>query len=201
MSSDILLEEIRENSKGFTGNFLTKQLEASSEKTKEKINSIILAEHVKLNSLKRQHELVNKLKSEMSGRVSEIRNGIRDLEAGNTAIGETIKGQIAKVDELEKNKDKLKVQFEDVLARLHAKKSDEALSAIQREYVWELITKIVALRKVLSPYFGGVMGTSSNAEKDKRDMDYLSMRIDQNESLIRSAERHLSEFLWNRDSG
>jgi hypothetical protein len=201
MSSDILLEEIRENSKGFTGNFLTKQFEASSEKTKEKINSIILAEHVKLNSLKRQHELVNKLKSEMSGRVSEIQNGIRGLEAGNTAIGETIKGQIAKVDELEKNKDKLKVQFEDVLARLHAKMSDEALSAIQREYVWELITKIVELRKVLSPYFGGVMGTSSNAEKDKRDMDYLSMRIDQNESLIRSAERHLSELLRNRDSG
>jgi hypothetical protein len=201
MSSDILLEEIRENAKGFVGSFLTKQLESSSEKTTEKINSIILAEHVKLNSLKRQHELVNKLKAEMTGRIADAQRRLEDLVAGKKAIEKTIKGQIAKVDELEKNKNNLKIKFDDILARLHAKKSDEALSAIQREYVWELITRIVEIRKGLSPYFGGVSGGSANAEKEKRDIDYLSMRLDQNETLIKSAERQLADILRNRDSG
>lgn len=193
MSSELLLEEIRENAKGFTGKFLTKQLESTSD-VNEKINSIILAEHVKLNSLRRQHELVEKLKSELPARVSEIEKQIRELDSDRKALEEQIASQVKKVEKLETSKTELTKQFDDIVARLHAKKSDEALSIIQREYVWELITKIVELRKSLGPYFGG---SGEDTAKEKRDIDYLSMRLEQNEALLKSAENRLQELVDN----
>ena len=200
MSSDLLLEEIQENAKGFTGKFLTKQLESTKD-VKEKINSIVLAEHVKLNSLRRQHELVNKLKAEMPARIAEIEKQIKNLESDKKLVEEKLISQMNEVEKLEANKDKLTKQFEDVISRLHAKKADEAFSIIQREYVWELITKIVELRKGLGPYVGMSEGGSGNTEKNQRDIEYLTLRIEQNDSLLKSAERQLEELIESRNHG
>jgi len=201
MSSELLLEEIRENAKGFTGKFLTNQLESTKD-IGDKINSIVLAEHVKLNSLRRQHELVNKLKSEMPDRISEIEKQIKSVESGKKDLEDKLKNQMNEVTKLEANKDKLSKQFDEVIARLTVKKADEALSIIQREYVWELITKIVELRKGLGPYLGSSgEGGSGDTEKNARDIEYLTMRIEQNDALLKSAERRLEELIENRNDG
>ena len=202
MSSDILLEEIRENVKGLEGKFLTKQLDASTVDMNEKINSIILAEHVKITSLKRQHELVNKLRSELPGRIAEVQKQIKSVDKGRKEIEDKLLSLKQEIDKVDENKEKLTAQFDDVIGKLRAKKADEAISSIQREYVWELITKLVELRKSLSPYLGGTKeSTSLSAEKERRDIEYLSMRLEQNESLLKSAERSLEELFENRESG
>jgi len=191
--SDVLLEEIRDNVENFIKDpkFLTNKLKADD--AKDKINSIIVAEQIKLGSLRRQHELVNKMHLELPGRISQVESDIISLEKNRLELESTLQDHQSRVQDIFGKILELKLQFEDVLARLEAKREDQALSIFQREHVWELITKIVDLRKFSTPFLvKSVDSVLGSATKEKNDFEYLSLRIDQNDAMLRTAEEQLN---------
>jgi hypothetical protein len=194
MSSDILLEEIRENVKNFVKDpkFLTNQLKDAQ----DKINSIVIAEQVKLGSLRRQHELVNKLHAELPNRISEIEKECSRVLKDKKELESVFQRHSQDVDKISQKNVELKQQFDEVLKNLHIKRVDEALSIIQREQVWELITKVLDLRKYTLPLLLKSADTVlASAEKERSDFEYLSMRIDQNDALIKITEEKLNSIL------
>lgn len=186
MSSETLLEEIKSTLAPVQPGYLTKHTAA----TEEKLNSLIVAEQVRISSLKRQNELVNKLAKELPARVSGVDKEIQQAIVNREELEKLEKSRNSDIQKITARKLVLEKQFKEVTAALRAKRQDEAAALFQKDQVWELITRVVDLRKQVTRYC-----LKSPSEKaSATDMAYLSMRIDKNDALLKEIESRLSDI-------
>lgn len=192
MSSETLLEEIKSTLVPVQSGYMTKHKSA----TGEKLNSLIVAEQVRISSLKRQNELVNKLAKELPARVSAVDKEVSQAIGHREELEKLEKSRNSEIQKITARKQVLEKQFKEVNAALRARREDEAAALFQKDQVWELITRVVDLRKQVTRYC-----LKSPSEKaSASDMAYLSMRIDENDALLKEIESRLSDIVESKFS-
>ena len=179
MSSDILYEEVICNLNKGDPKFLT-CLSKKKDVTMDELNLAIISEKVKMDSLIRQHELLVKLNLEIPTRFEKLEIMISKLVQDEKELKSKQIEQEDAIERIRNQGEKMKLQLDDICRQICENREIESLSLFQREKVWELITRVVDLRKrVLSQKLLMI-----SSEKDRKDYEYISKKIEENEICI-----------------
>lgn len=192
MSSEILLKEINE-----TIHHVKSVWSTLKTLPREQLESTLISEQVKLNSLKRQQELLVKLNSEFPGRVDTITRDTEELRKVQDELKRARTKQNEEIEKLTLQKQALKSQIDVVIKQLQDEQQLEQLSSFQRETLWELISEVGDLRKRVADHR---LTQAPMSSQELSDYEFLSSKIQQNDHLIKDAEEKLSHILdrdWN----
>jgi chromosome segregation ATPase len=192
MSSEILLKEINE-----TIDHVKSVWSTLKTLPKEQLESTLISEQVKLNSLKRQQELLVKLNSEFPGRVDTITRDTEELRKVQDELKRARTKQNEEIEKLTLQKQALKSQIDVVIKQLQDEQQLEQLSLFQRETLWELISEVGDLRKRVADHR---LTQAPMSSQELSDYEFLSSKIQQNDQLIKDAEQKLTHILdrnWN----
>ena len=194
--SEALLDEISSNLKPILAskNFLTKDLSTS-----EKVNLLIVGEQVRINALKRQHELVKKLNDEIPARVDKIKRQTADLEKSGSELARQEEARRAQIAQLRARRESLQRQFVEVSNQLSEKSEIEIISNFQKNQIFELISKLVDLRTGLARHMIKPLSGAASSGRPG-DGEYLSLRIEENEKLLKQIQATLNEAVERRFS-
>ena len=186
MSSEVLLEEIIATVKPVVEkkNFL------SSSKSKDKIEGLLVTEQVRLASLRRQQELVSKLASELPARIAQMETEAGQLARESEELKRAETERAKRISDLKLARDRLEIEFKRIAAQLKQKRENEAVAVFQKEKIYETISRVVEVRKSLAGRFVKAVGS-----KQDDDARYLSLRIEQNDALLKEIDERLSEIV------
>jgi chromosome segregation ATPase len=192
MSSEILLKEINE-----TIDHVKSVWSTLKTLPRDQLESTLISEQVKLNSLKRQQELLVKLNSEFPGRVDTITRDTEELRKVQDELKRARTKQNEEIEKLTLQKQALKSQIDVVITQLHDEQQLEQLSLFQRETLWELISEVGDLRKRIADHR---LTQAPMSSQELSDYEFLSSKIQQNDQLIKDAEQKLTHIIdrnWN----
>ena len=186
MSSQILLEEITSTLRPVIEK---PKLFTSGPKEKDKIEGLIVTEQVRLASLRRQQELVAKLADELPGRISQIAQEAGELERQNAALRREEEARMKIISSLRVKNQNLEIEFKRVANALRLKRESESVAIFQKEKIYETISRIVDVRKSLAGRFTKPVPTKGD------DVSYLSLRIEQNDALLKEIDARLADIV------
>lgn len=193
MSSDVLLKEINENLTQVSAG-IKKMMSADG----GDIDSSIIAEQVKINTLKRQHELVLKLNSEFPSRIDQITKDIGALKNVQAELLKSRKHQTEQITQLKQQEESLSKQAMELVHRIQEQREFEQLSLFQRDTLWRLISEAIDLRKKIASQR---LAQGPLSTQDLNDYEFLSSKIEQNDILLKQTEQSLNlviESISNR---
>jgi hypothetical protein len=178
MSSDTLLEEIRATLGPVKPGYLKNS-------NKEDLNSIIVAEQVRISSLRRHNELVNKLASELPNRVRELEAETDTIRGEQSELENMEKVRARKIEELILKSKSLETQFNETSKHLKEKLTEEAFSIFQKDELMVLLDRIIELRRQVNAPLLKAGG---------RDAAVLAARIDFNGDMLREISDRLNQL-------
>ena len=177
--SDVLLEEI----KATLGPVKTGYLKNSK---KEDLNSVLVAEQVRISSLRRHNELVNKMALELPNRVHDLEKEIEKIKQDQKELLEMETVRARKIEELIINSKKLEEKYLVATKELNEKRLDESFSIFQKDEVMSLLERIIELRRQVN------IPLIKSAGKDA---SVLSARIDHNGELLREISDRINQII------
>jgi hypothetical protein len=83
----------------------------------------------------------------------------------------------------------LEIEFKRVANALRLKRESESVAIFQKEKIYETISRIVDVRKSLAGRFTKPVPTKGD------DVSYLSLRIEQNDALLKEIDARLADIV------
>lgn len=173
--SEALLEAVDSCLPPQSGGFLKKS-------SVDDTTSAVVAEQVKLGSLLRHHELLIKLHAELPARRIAVEKELEAIRRAGSDLAAHQKSRLDRIQQLENRQCEIDTQFASLMAALSDRREIEALSIFQKEKVWELITRVLALRKAVPAPVS-------------RDSQILANRLGQNEHALRRIDVRLEALI------